>query len=168
MAEEIVNKVEQSGLKTLELDSLLKEYTWKMLDVKLLLHEEYVLKEKDFRLFVKEHNWEEYGGLVLGVYCSNDAIIPMWAFMLIASAAAPYASHIIFGNETKVKIKLINQAIRNLNTDKYLDERVIIKGCSSINLPEQTYINITKKLQPVVKSLMFGEACSTVPIYKRK
>ena len=167
MAEEIINRVEQSGLVTLELDSLLSQYKWKMLDVKLLLHEEYVLKEKDFRLFVKGHSWEQYRGMVLGVYCSNDAIIPMWAYMLISSAATPYASHIIFGNETKVKIKLINQAIRNLNTDKYWNERVIIKGCSSIHLPEQTYINITKKLQPVVKSLMFGEACSTVPIYKK-
>jgi len=168
MADEIINKVEQSGLKTLELDSFLQGYQWLLFDVKNHLYEELVLKEKDFRAFVKEHDWKQYEGKVLGIYCSNDAIIPMWAFMLISSAAAPYAENIIYGNEEQIKIELINNTISNLNTDEYKDERVIVKGCSSVNLPEQSYINITKKLHPHVKSLMFGEACSTVPIYKKK
>ncbi|NNC85416.1 MAG: DUF2480 family protein [Bacteroidia bacterium] len=168
MADEIINKVEQSGLKTLELDSFLQGHQWVLFDVKNELYEELVLKEKDFRAFVKEHNWKQYEGKVLGIYCSNDAIIPMWAYMLISSAAAPYANQIIYGNDEQVKIELINQSVNQMNTDEYKDERVIVKGCSSVNLPEQSYINITQKLQPHVKSLMFGEACSTVPIYKKR
>lgn len=168
MADEIINKVEQSGLKNLELDSFLKEHQWVLFDVKNQLYEELVLKEKDFRAFVREHDWKQYEGKVLGIYCSNDAIIPMWAYMLISSAAAPYTTQIIFGNEEKVKIELVNQSILGMNVEEYKDERVIVKGCSSINLPEQSYINITQMLQPHVKSLMFGEACSTVPIYKKK
>lgn len=168
MAEDIINKVEQSGLVNIELDSFLKGFDYKILDIKDQLFQEFVLKEKDFRDFVKDHNWAQYKDNVLGVYCSNDAIIPRWAYMLIASAAAPFTNQIIYGNEEKVKIDLINEAINNLNTDEFKDARVIVKGCSTINLPEQSYINITEKLQPVVKSLMFGEACSTVPIYKKK
>ena len=168
MAEEIINKVEQSGLINIELDSFLQGHTWEVLDIKDQLFQEFVLKEKDFRAFVKAHPWEIYKDKVLGVFCSNDAILPMWSYMLIASAAAPFVKQIVYGNEEKVKIELINQSIKNMNTEKYKDQRVIIKGCSSIELPEQTYIYITQQLQPVVKSLMFGEACSTVPIYKKK
>lgn len=168
MAEEIVNKVEQSGLINIELDSFLKGKKIVMLDIQDQLYEGLVLKEKDFRQFISEHNWTRYSDSILGVFCSSDAIIPMWTYMLIASAAKPFANEIIFGNNEQVKIELINQSIKTMNVSDYKDERVIVKGCSNINLPEQSYIYITEKLQPVVKSLMFGEACSTVPIYKRK
>jgi hypothetical protein len=168
MANEIVNKVQQSSLITIELNEFLKDYKIMMFDIKDQLHEGLVLKEKDFRKFIVEHDWSKYTGKTLGVYCSTEAIIPMWAYMLIASAAEPFVNQTLFGNNEQVKIELINQSINSLNEKNYKNERVIIKGCSTIQLPEQTYINITQKLQPVVKSLMFGEACSTVPVYKRK
>ncbi len=164
----IVNKVAGSGLEVLEMDSFLPEETPVALDIAPQLWEGIALREKDFRAFVDTHDWSALSGKTVAVHCSTDAIIPHWAFMLVATRLAPFAKAVHFGSPDSFTAAAVAKKIEGLNVEIYRDARVIIKGCGKGNLDFAAYGQIAAKLTPVVKSLMFGEPCSTVPVYKRK
>jgi len=166
--EEIVNKVAQSGLVSVDPASFYPQGERVLYDIKDNLYMGLILREKDFREFVKEHNWEQYTGKYIAITCSADAIVPTWAYMLLANRMAPYAREIVFGNLDILETILFEKALRELNVEQYRDKRVVIKGCGDVAVPNSAYIELTSRLTPVVKSLMFGEPCSTVPIYKKK
>ena len=168
MSEPIVNKVADSGLISLDLTQFLPTEEILLFDIKQYLFMELILKEKDFRAALLTIDWSQYSGKIVGIYCSTDAIIPMWANMLVASALQPFAKAVYFGNEDKVREQLILEQILTLNTSSYLDQRVVVKGCGEVSIGESVYVAITNKLRPVVKSIMYGEPCSTVPVYKKK
>jgi hypothetical protein len=163
----IENKVEKSGLITLDLVDLIPKGKQVVIDLKDFMFEGIILREKDFRAQIKDTNWEEYQASFVAITNSSEGIIPLWAYMLIASALQPYASVIIRGNKAHLKGALLRRAIENIDELEYTDKRIIIKGCGEETIPESSFIAITQKLQPIVKSLMFGEACSTVPVYKK-
>lgn len=166
--ENIINKVANSGLITFNLEDYLDKSESVEYDIKHNLFHELILKEKDFRAFVKEHDWTQYSGKNIALTCSSDAIVPTWAYMLLTNKMQPYAKNIIFGDlETLNKI-LFYESLHRIDVEKFRDERVVIKGCSDPRIPVSAYIDISKLLTPVVKSLMYGEPCSTVPLYKRK
>lgn len=165
---ELVNKIAQSGLITLDLEDFFPKEEIVELDVKDFLFRGLILKEIEFRDALKQHDWHIYKDKTVAIHCSTDAILPQWSFMLIANYLTSQTNYIYFGNKEKVEYNLFLQNIQNIDENKYKDERVIIKGCGTKTVTSEAYIEITKKLQPVVKSLMFGEACSTVPIYKKK
>jgi hypothetical protein len=127
-----------------------------------------MLREKDFREFVKEHDWSAYTGKHVGVICSADAIVPTWAYMLLANKLAPYAASVVFGDLETLETVLFQQNLDKLELEKYRDQRIVIKGCGDIQIPVSAFVQITAKLTGVAKSIMYGEPCSTVPIYKRK
>lgn len=164
----IENKVANSGLITIDLETLRHAGKRVLFDIKDWLFREMILKEKDFRDFVKNHDWSQYQNQNIAFYCSTDAIVPTWAYMLLASAVQPYANKYVFGNLEQLEIALYNDAIEQLNPDDYADKRIILKGCSQNELPIAAYVAMSNKLLPVVKSLMYGEACSNVPIYKKR
>ena len=127
-----------------------------------------MLREKDFREFVKTHDWSQYNGKNVAVTCTADAIVPVWAYMLLANKLAPFAREVVFGNEDVLETVLFEKSIAKMDVEQYRDQRIVLKGCGDIPVPVSAYVELTKKLTPVVKSLMFGEPCSTVPIYKKK
>ncbi|WP_282783797.1 DUF2480 family protein [Phaeodactylibacter xiamenensis] len=164
----LVNKVAASGLITLKLEEFWPNVELAELDIKDYLFKELLLKEKDFREAMNHHDWTQYEGKVLLVYCSTDAIIPMWAYMLIASHAAPHAQDVFQGRPEDYYRTFFTQKLHALDLEKYQDQRVILKGCTDGKaIPPQAYLELTKRLRPVAKSIMFGEPCSTVPIFKR-
>ena len=165
---EIVNKVTQSGLVTIDLEDLFIPGERVLFDLKDWLFEELILKEKDFREKIKDHNWENYKDKFVAVTCTADAIVPTWAFMLVATHIKPVARKISFGNLQKLEEEIFDEAISKLNADDFKDQKVVIKGCSKIEVPVSAYVNLTALLRPVVKSIMYGEPCSTVPVYKRR
>jgi hypothetical protein len=162
------NKVSESGLITIDLASFLPDNPIVLFDIKPFLFMELILKEKDFRAALLNINWSEYQDKVVGIFCSTDAIIPMWANMLIVSNLQPFSMAVYFGDENQVRAQLLLDQISTINPDNYLDQRVVIKGCGETPIAESAYVAITQKLRPVVKSIMFGEPCSTVPVYKKK
>jgi len=166
--ENIVNKVAQSGLVSVDPASFYPPGERVVYDITDNLFHGLILKEKDFREFVKEHDWTQYAGKNVAITCSADAIVPTWAYMLLANRMAPYAREIVFGNIDTLETILFEKALTVLDVEQYRDKRIVIKGCGDVAVPNSAYIELTKKLTPVVKSLMFGEPCSTVPIYKRK
>lgn len=163
----IENKVANSGLITIELEELLPDADIVFIDLKDVLYEGLILREKDFRAYIKTHDWEEYRGKIIGIFCSADAIIPQWAFMLIASSLSgiAYASYI--AEKNNIYNFIFHDAIQKINAENYLDARVVIKGCSKIEVPSSAYFKIAEKLKPFAKSIMYGEPCSTVPVYKK-
>jgi hypothetical protein len=160
--------VAESGIVTIDLASLLPSNDIIVFDIKPYLYMELILKEKEFRAALLTTDWTIYQDKVVGIVCSADAIIPMWANMLIVSALNPFAKAVYFGNENKVREQLLLENINTLNINEYNDQRVVIKGCGDTPIGESAYIAITQKLRPVVKSIMYGEPCSTVPVYKKK
>ena len=168
MSDLLNNKVADSGIVTIDLASLIPANEVVLFDIKPFLFKELILKEKEFRAELHEINWSVYQEKVVGILCSTDAIIPMWANMLIVSALSPFATAIYFGDENKVREQLLLENIGSLNINEYTDQRVVIKGCGDTPIGESAYIAITQKLRPVVKSIMYGEPCSTVPVYKKK
>lgn len=168
MTELFNNKVAESGIVTIDLASLLPSNEIIVFDIKPYLYMELILKEKEFRAALLTTDWTIYQDKVVGIICSADAIIPMWANMLIVSALNPFAKAVYFGNENKVREQLLLENINTLNINEYNDQRVVIKGCGDTPIGESAYIAITQKLRPVVKSIMYGEPCSTVPVYKKK
>ncbi len=167
MAEEIVNRVANSGLITIDLEDLIASENNMIIDIKDQLWQGIALREADFRQFIKEHNWEQYKGKNVGITCSVEAIIPQWAYVLIASKLASLASEIVFGDEQVLKEELLSIKINQLNMEAYQDAKVVIKGCSDVKISSNAYVQITKRLIPFAKSIMYGEPCSTVPIWKR-
>lgn len=164
----IENKVEKSGLINFEIETLIPKGERIYFDIKNLLFQELVLKEKDFREFLKNHDWTIYKDKYVAVDCSVDAIIPMWAYMLIGVYLSPFAKKTVVGNLKKLEEEIILEEIIKKDFSDLKDARVIAKGCSKQYVPESAYLTLSQKLTPLVKSLMFGEACSTVPLYKKK
>lgn len=150
------------------MDSFLPENEIQVIDIAEQLWQGLALKEKDFRTWVKEHDWTQYQGTNVAVYCSADAIVPHWAFMLVSSQLSGIANHVSFSNAIDAEIELVTKAIDAIDLAEFEGQRVIVKGCGKKNLPFSVYGYITNKLTPVVKSLMFGEPCSTVPVFKRR
>lgn len=167
--EEIVNKVAKSGLLTLDLADYLpdKEET-ALFDLKPFLFRGLILKEKDFREALKSHDWQQYAYKWVALTCTTDAIIPMWAYMLVTTYLKPVAREVIFGNEEDMINYYVLKKIELLDPADFEEKRLVIKGCGNRPVSASAYVAIMKKLQPVVKSLMFGEPCSTVPVYKQK
>ncbi len=166
--ENIINKVAQSGLVTLDPASFYPEGERVVYDIKDNLFMELILKEKDFREFVKSHDWAQYRDKFVAVTCTADAIVPAWAYMLLANKMAPYAKEVVFGDADVLETVLFIKNIADMDAEQYRDQRIVIKGCGDTPVPVSAYVELTKKLTPVVKSLMFGEPCSTVPIYKKR
>lgn len=166
--DEIVNRVEKSGLKAVDLaDFLPKDDAVKGFDFSPYLWNELVLKEKDFREFCKKHDWDQYSGKHVYLFCSTDAILPSWAYMLVSSLLIGKALTISVGGREKAVQSAVEYAIQSLNPEEFSDAKLIVKGCSDIPEPEKMMALFLQKVQPVASSVMFGEPCSTVPIYKR-
>lgn len=165
---ELVNRVAQSGLITLDLENFYPTNEIVSFDLKDHLFMGMILKEKDFREAIKQHNWPQYNGKILAVYCSADAIIPMWAYMLVASAAAPFAADVFHAEPNKVPELFFLKKLAAMDVAVYRDKKMVIKGCSDKPVPPSAYLEITRLLQPLAQSIMFGEPCSTVPVFKRK
>lgn len=164
----IVNRVANSGIITLNLEEYFPDKEMVIFDIKDYLFKELILKEKDFRSALKEYDWSSAKDKILLVYCSTDAIIPVWAYMLVGSYAAPYASMVFQGTQTEFLKTHYSKTIGKLNVEEYANQRIVIKGCSNKPVPPSAYTDLTSKLQPIARSIMYGEPCSTVPIYKRK
>lgn len=165
---EIVNRVKESGLITIDLASYKPQKPFGELDVANQLWQGLVLKEKDFRTWIKDHDWSVYSGKAVFVHCSADAIVPTWAFMLVGSQLQKVNSNFVIGTERDLEKKLIYDKIALEDIKQYKDGRIIIKGCSDIACPEYAMVELLKRIQPVAKSIMYGEPCSTVPVFKRK
>jgi hypothetical protein len=165
--EEFVNKVAESGLITLNLEEFYPKGKIKVFDLKGYLFMELILKEKDFRSALQTTDWSIYQDANVAITCSVDAIIPMWAYMLIASYLQPVAVEIVFGTEKELVNSLMLKSLDQFDASEYIDKRVVVKGCGDTPIPETAYVSITHKLRPFVKSIMYGEPCSTVPIYKK-
>lgn len=166
--EKFVNKVAASGLITLNLEDYFHKGERLVYDIKDNLFHGLMLKEQDFRAFIKEHNWEQYQDKNIAITCSTDAIVPTWAYMLLANKMKPFANEIVFGSLETLEAVLYSKAFAQIDLQSFANERVVIKGCADIEVPVTAYVEITALLTPIVKSLMYGEPCSTVPIYKRK
>ena len=166
MEEAIINRVAQSGLVTLDLEKFYPEDEIKVFDLKDYLSMELILKETDYREALKNVDWSVYESKIVAICCSTDAIIPLWAYMLAVTYLEPIAKDIIFGKETEVLDILFLKNILKIDPGEFEGKRIVVKGCGDKKVPESAYIEITKILRPVVKSIMFGEPCSTVPIYK--
>jgi hypothetical protein len=168
MSEELINKVALSPLVTIDLEAFYPKDEVMMFDLKPHLFMELILKEKDFRQTLQTNDWSQYQDKIVAVTCTADAVIPMWAYMLVASYLQPVANDVIFGDDQSVKKDLLLRNIEAIDIAAYNDKRVVVKGCGDLPIGEHAYLAITKKLRPVVKSIMYGEPCSTVPIYKKK
>jgi len=168
MSREIVNRVANSGLITIDLSDYAPKKNILIFDVKDLLFEGIILKEKAFRSSLKEFDCSVYKGKIVALCCSTEAIIPMWAYMLVSSYLNPISSGVYFGTKEDVFQNILLKNITDIDSEKFKNKKVIVKGCGNIPLNEALYVAITQKLQNSVSSLMFGEACSAVPVYKKK
>lgn len=168
MEDTIVNKVAQSGLVSLDLEVYQFKGAIAEIDIKDVLFQGLLLREKDFREFIKTHDWEQYRDQAVVLYCSSDAIVPTWAYMLIANKLSGISTHTHFGHAGSFKEQYLLATIKALDLNEFEDKRVVIKGCGDGELSIAAYVEITDLLTPIAKSIMYGEPCSTVPIYKRK
>jgi hypothetical protein len=166
--EVIVNKVAESGIISLDLEQYYPKDEIVVFDLKNHLFMELILKEKDYREALKNTDWSIYSNKIVCITCTADAIIPMWAYMLPVTYLEPVAKDVQFGTAESVEEKLLLNNIKDIDVTEYTDKRVVIKGCGEKKIPEAAYVLMTQKLRPVVKSIMYGEPCSTVPIYKKK
>ena len=168
MSESLINKVAESGLISLDLAQYIPNNDIVVFDIKPYLFMELILKEKDFRASLSTIDWMQFENKIVGIFCSTDAIIPMWANMLIVANLSPFAKAVYFGDENKTRDLVLLEEIQKIDATKFTDQRVVVKGCGDILIGESAFIAITQKLRPVVKSIMYGEPCSTVPVYKKK
>ena len=166
--DEIVNRVKESGLISIDLGTFKPNIEIVSIDVADVLRQRLVLKEKDFRAWVKTHDWSFYQNKAVYVHCSEDAIVPTWAYMLIGSQLGEVTPEYIIGSKLDLEKRLIRLRIEKENLNDYQDGRIIIKGCADITCPEFAMSELVRHLQPVAKSIMYGEPCSTVPVFKRK
>jgi len=165
---EIENKVEKSGIIQFNLEDLIPNGPRIGFDMKDQLYQGLVLRENEFREFVKLHDWDSYKGAYVFLHCSADAIVPTWAFMLVASELQDRVKALVWGNRQELEDELLVGIIDNLPKEDFIDKRIIVKGCSNNAIGDKVYMALTIKLKPLVKNLMFGEACSAVPVFKRK
>ncbi|MDJ1502604.1 DUF2480 family protein [Xanthocytophaga agilis] len=164
---EIVNRVANSGLLTLDLADYYHPGERIIYDLKDNLFQGLILKEKDFRQFLKEHDWSIYSGKNVAILCSEDAIVPVWAYMLLTSYLEPYANKVVFGDLQSLEQALFQDALSKITLENYINAKVVVKGCGDLPIPSYAYVEITRLLRPIVQSIMYGEPCSTVPIYKK-
>ena len=174
---EIINKVAQSGLIEFNLEDYYPKGERILFDIKKYLTtlslgegmgEAFILKEKDFREFVKNEDWSKYKDKFVALTCTADAVVPTWAYMLLTTALEPFAKKTVFGDLKTLETVLFTEVLSKIDSEKYKDQRVVIKGCSNLPVPESAYVEITRILRPIAKSIMYGEPCSTVPLYKKK
>jgi len=168
MNEEIINKVAQSALITLDLEEYYPKEEIVLFDLKPHLFREMILKEKEFRAALQETDWTQYQGKIVAVTCTTDAIIPLWAYMLVAVYLQPLAKDIILGDEQIALQQTFLARIAAIDIQPFTDKRVVVKGCGDLSVGGFAYLEIARRLRPVVKSIMYGEACSNVPVYKKK
>lgn len=167
MSEEIINKVARSPLQTIDLEEFYVAGERISLDIKEQLFQGIALREKDFREFIKANDWASFEGKHVAIQCSADAIVPTWAYMLLSVALKPFAKTILFGSLEELETQLFKSTLDTIDWSKYENAKVVIKGCSKVKVPIATYVDVTSRLQPIASSIMFGEPCSTVPIFKR-
>ena len=165
---EIVNRVLNSPLITFDLEEYHQPGERVLFDLKDQLFQGLILREKDLRDFVKTNDWSAYTNKFVAITCSADAIIPTWAYMLVAIALKPYATVVEFGDLQKLEEKLYDQALSKIDWEQFREKKIVVKGCSKVDVPASAYVKTVTNLQPIAASLMFGEACSTVPLFKRK
>ena len=165
--EEIVNKVANSSLVQIDLASFYPQGKRVTFDLKPWLFQELILKEKDFRDYVANHDWSQYQDQYVSIICSSDAIIPSWAYLLISIALEPYAKKAVYGNQEVLETVLFEEVFSNHDFTQYQDALIIVKGCGNLPIPQQAYNNYISRLKPYAKSIMFGEPCSSVPLYKK-
>ena len=165
--DEIINKLANSTLEVFDLEDYYPIGIRTQIDISQWLFEGFLLKEKDFREALKTHDWKQYDNQFVAIYCSTDAIIPAWAIILVTVYLTPFAKKVVLGNLIVLETALYQEIISSLDFTKYQDKPVILKGCSKKPVPESAYIMAIQKLQPFAKSIMYGEACSAVPLYKK-
>jgi hypothetical protein len=168
MADTIVNRVAASALITFDLEKLYQIGTRQSIDLSQWLHQGLLLKEKEFRALLKAHDWSVYRDQFIALHCSTDAILPAWAALLVTTHLQPYARKVVLGTLNDLEVQLFAEEIQLLDISQYKDQPLIVKGCSDKTVPQDAYVQLIAKLQPVVKSLFYGEACSSVPLYKKK
>lgn len=164
---EITNKVASSGLVTIDLEELYPKGERALLDIKDQLFQGLILREKDFREYIKTTDWTSFKDKYVAIVCSADAIIPTWAFMLLASVLEPYAKKVVYGNLEQLETILYQEKLSKLDINQYKDAKIVVKGCGDLPVPKAAYVEIMRLLRPVAKSIMYGEPCSTVPLYKQ-
>ena len=167
MPDKIVNRVANSKLVSIDLEDYFPDEDRILFDIKKWLFAEQILKEKDFRKFVKDHDWKEYQNKYVALTCSSDAIIPSWAYLLITVSLSPYAKQVIIGGLAELESAIFQRIISEFPVRKYKEKLIIIKGCSNKVIPETAYSQLINKLLPFASSIMYGEACSSVPLYKK-
>jgi hypothetical protein len=166
MENEIINKVASSGIISIDLEEFYQKGERKVIDIKDQLFQGLILREKDFREYIKTNNWEEYKNCFVAITCTADAIVPTWAYMLISLALQPFAKKISFGNLETLETILYEEQFSKINFENYKDARIVIKGCGSLPVPINAYTSLSARLKPYAKSIMYGEPCSTVPLFK--
>ncbi len=166
-AGEIINKVANSPLVTLNLEDYYPQGERVVYDIKDNLFQEMILREKDFRAFVKEHDWTQYQDACVALNCSVDAIVPTWAYMLLATKLEPFVKMLVYGSLETLESLLFKEALRKINLEEFRDAKVVVKGCGHLPVPVFAYTEITRLLRPYASSIMYGEPCSTVPLYKK-
>lgn len=168
MAEEIINRVANSPLINIDLEEFYPDGKRVLFDIKDWLYEGIILREKEFRQSVKEHDWSQYQDAYVALTCSEDAIIPSWAYLLLSAELTPYAKKVVVGDLELLETTIFQEIIQGIDISEYQDRPVIIKGCADKPIPPSAFSFLIERIQPVVKNIMYGEACSTVPLYKRK
>ena len=168
MKDEIINRVANSTLVTINLEDFYPEGQRILFDIKDWLYEGLVLREKEFRQEVNSHDWKQYQDNYVALTCSTDAIIPAWAYMLLSTQLEPYAVKVAIGNLDLLETSIYQDIINKLDVSEFKDKPIIIKGCSNKPVPTNAYVMLTSVLKPLAKSIMYGEACSSVPLFKCK
>ena len=168
MENEIINRVANSKLVVVNLEDYYPKGKRTVFDIKDWLFEEFVLREKDFREHVNQHDWSQYQDDFVALTCTSDAIVPAWAFMLLTMHLQPYSKKVVIGSLDQLETSIYQDIIENLDFSDFNDKPLIIKGCTNKPVPANAYILLAEKLRPIAKSIMYGEACSSVPLYKRK
>ena len=168
MAEEIINRVANSKLINIDLEDFYPEGKRVLFDIKDWLYEGIILKEKDFRASVKNHDWPQYQDQFIALNCSEDAIIPSWAYLLLSAELVPYAKKVVVGNLELLETVIYQEIIQNVDITEYTSKPIIIKGCANKPIPASAFTFLIERLQPIAKTIMYGEACSTVPLFKAK
>tara|TARA_B100000965_G_C19206932_1_gene589880 strand:- start:88 stop:600 length:513 start_codon:yes stop_codon:yes gene_type:complete len=167
MEKEIINRISKSKLVSIDIDEILRDFEVVTFDLKKYLKNDLVLIEKDFRDVMKKHKWKQYVGKKISIICSNSAIVPDWAFMLVSSYLKKNKIDNYIADEDQIKNIVLFESLNNLDLSLYINKVIVIKGCSKRNIPKYAYSILIDRLQPIAKKIMFGEACSSVPIYKK-
>lgn len=166
--EEIENKIAKSHLKTIDLEDYYPRDERIFFDLKQILWQGQILREAEYREFLKHHDWTKYQNKYVAIDCTVDAVIPSWAYLLLTTYLQPYAKKVVKGDLDSLETFIYQDIIGQIPIQEFIDQSLLIKGCSNVQIPDQAYVYLIQRLQPVAKSIMFGEACSTVPLFKQK